>query len=348
MLSNNSGPHSSSFHEAHLTDLHAPRNVPAVSPADVTGVLTTTYGIYPKEHPKRIESYWDFNFKVATTIGPLFCKTYTHDRFEDARFHTDIMGKLTSEGMLVPAVIPSLDGKAVNELNGLPFIVQRFLPGESLSNVALTPPILAELGRTLAQIHNTLEGRIISGNRFKISSWDPRQHQLLFSRYDTAVANFSPRAQRAIDSLRVQTAEYLPLLREFPVGITHGDYHPGNILVAHQKIAAVLDFNEAIESWLVGDLGIALSYMNNEQIPLIACAQHLLAGYRTERPLTLIERAVLPLMIQLRAATRVIETTIDGGRESGHDIRLINYLNDPKILKCWLQELQEGSTRRTL
>jgi Ser/Thr protein kinase RdoA (MazF antagonist) len=314
----------------------------------VTRVLTTTYGIQPKGSPKRIDSYWDFNFKVATTIGPLFCKAYTHDRFEDARFHTDIMGKLTREGILVPAVVPSRDGKTVTELNGLPCIVQRFLPGESLSNLALTPPMLAELGRTLAQIHNTLEGRIISGNRFKISSWDPRQHQLLFSRYDTAVAKFSPRAQRAIDSLRVQTAEYHPLLREFPVGITHGDYHPGNILVAHQRIAAVLDFNEAIESWLVGDIGIALSYMNNERIPLIACAQHLLAGYRMERALTLIERAAIPLMIQLRAATRVIETTIDGGRESVHDLRLINHLNDPTILKCWLQELLEGSRGRAL
>lgn len=348
MLSNNSGPHSSSSHEGHFTDLHAPRNVPAVSPADVTRVLTSTYGIQPKGPPTRIDSYWDFNFKVATTIGPLFCKAYTHDRFEDARFHTDIMGKLTREGILVPAVVPSLDGKAVNVLNGLPCIVQRFLPGKYLSNVALTPSILAELGRTLAQIHNTLEGRIISGNRFKISSWDPRQHELLFSRYDAAVEQFSPRARRELDGLRVKASEYLPLLRELPVGITHGDYHPGNILVAHQRIAAVLDFNEAIESWLVGDLGIALSYMNNEQIPLITCAHHLLAGYRTERPLTLIERAVLPLMIQLRAATRVIETTIDGGQESGDDIRLIHHLNDPKILKHWLQELQEGRTRRLL
>lgn len=348
MLSNNSGPYSSSSHEGHVTNLHAPRNVPAVSPADVTRVLTTTYGIQPKGHPKRIDSYWDFNFKVATTIGPLFCKAYTHDRFEDARFHTDIMGKLTSEGILVPAVVPSRDGKTVNEMNGLPCIVQRFLPGESLSSVALTPHILAEIGRTLAQIHNTLEGRIISGNRFKISSWDPRQHDLLFSRYDAAVEKFSPSAQRELDGLRVKTSEYRPLLRELSVGITHGDYHPGNILVAHQRIAAVLDFNEAIESWLVGDLGIALSYMHNEEMPLIACGHHLLAGYRSERSLTLIERAVLPLMIQLRAATRVIETTLDGGQESGNDIVLIQHLNDPKNLKSWLQELQDGGTRRAL
>ena len=332
-------PHATSPDPGGITDLHAPRSVPPVSSRDVSHTLTSQYGIEPLGLPQRMESYWDFNFKVATPIGPLFCKAYTHDQFEDARFHADVLTKLASEGILVPPVVTSRHNATVGEINGLPFIVQRFLPGESLANLTLTRPMIFELGETLAQIHNSLEGRCISGNTFKRTSWDPRQHELLFSRFDAAVEHFSLQAQRELDTLRGKIAEFLPNLRELPTGITHGDYHPGNILVAHRKIAAVLDFNEAIDSWLLGDIGIALSYMNNQELPLLQCAKSFIAGYRSERPLALFERVFIPVLIQLRAATRLIETGLDSNRESREDLKLIRHLNDPKVFEDWVRAL---------
>jgi Ser/Thr protein kinase RdoA (MazF antagonist) len=334
MLSN-SHHNSPAPDHSRITDLHAPRTVPAVSADDVVRVLDSAYGLTATRHPQPLDSYWDYNFKVHTNIGNLFCKAYTHDQFEDARFHADVITKLSREGLLVPRLIPSRGGHPVCEINGLPFIVQRFLPGEVLANTELTPKLNHELGRTLAQIHNILEGRIVTGNKTKISSWDPRQHQLLFTRYEGALSLFSPRARKALDTVQVKTEALYPELRELPVGIAHGDYHPGNILVAHNTVAGVLDFNEAIESWHCGDIGIALSYLIQGEKDPIEIAKNFLNGYRAERDLTVYERVFIPLMIQLRACTRAIESKLAGGSASKSDINLIEYLNDPTTARAW-------------
>ena len=331
--------HSTPALHARITDLHAPREVPAVSAEDVTRVLRSEYGLVVNRPPDPLESYWDYNFKACTNIGPLFCKAYTHDQREDARFHADIIGKLSTEGILVPPIIPSQGGHAVSEVNGLPFIAQRFFPGETLAHTTISPKITYELGATLARIHNILEGRLVKGNTTKISSWDPQQHQLLFTRYEGSITSFSPRARKALDAVQLKTEALYPELRELPVGITHGDYHPGNILIAHNAITGILDFNEAMESWYVGDIGIALSYLIQGARDPLETTRTFVSGYQRERGLSLFERVFIPLMIQLRASTRAIESSLDGGTTPMSDIKIVEHFNDISVSSKWVNAL---------
>lgn len=339
MFSDTPSPHNTERASSSITNLHAPRTVPVVTAADVTRALHEAYDIKVLDVPHPLESYWDYNFKVQSRRGPLFCKTYTHDQLHDALFHADIIEKLASEGILVPPVIRTRDNKTIGEINGLPFIVQRFFPGDLLANIPLTQKIIRELGQTLAQIHNSLEGRKVIGNTFKVSSWDPRQYDLLFSRYNASRSKFSPRVKNQLDTLQMKTEALSPNLRELPMGIIHCDYHPGNILVAHNTIAGILDFNEAIQSWYAGDIGIALSYLMSGDISRIECATLFIEGYKKERELSVLERAFVPLMIQLRVATRVIESKLEGCATSRSDIDLLSYFNDHLVSRQWVNTL---------
>jgi homoserine kinase type II len=312
-----------------------PKVEQVVSADDVVVALENAYGLRVVGSPVAMESYWDFNFRVRTHVGAVFCKAYTHDSLHDAEFHASLIEVLANEGLPVPRVMRARGGQHVTSAAGLPFIVQEFLPGEGVSELPMTGRLLSELGRTLAQIHNAADGRRFRGNQTKITSWDPRQHDLLFARYEGAAERFSPRARKQIEGLRRSVDTRCGELDALPRGIIHGDYHPGNVLGVGQRIVGVIDFSEAINSWIIADLGICLSYLLHDREARFKTVATFLKGYLREGQLSRHERALLPTMIQLRAATRAIECKLDGGVSAAADLELIEFFSDPAVEDAW-------------
>jgi Ser/Thr protein kinase RdoA (MazF antagonist) len=320
-----------------ISNLHTPRITPGVTPEDITVVLRELYGLEATKHPSEIGGYWDFNFHVLTPAGAVLCKVYTHDSHRDAEFHADLMNTLSREGLPVSEVLRTREEQTVCSVASMPCIVQRWLPGVSMSELPITNERIYELGETLAQIHNASDGRRFAGSQTKITSWDPRQWELLFDRYEASVHRFSPYARKHLDVLHRKTLFLRDELNSLPQGIIHGDYHPGNVLGFKEGISGVVDFSEATHSWIVGDLGICLSYLMEEQETRFHRAAHFLTGYCQEAPLARTELALLPIMIQLRAATRAIESKLDGGVAERSEIELIEYFNQDLVEAKWLR-----------
>lgn len=327
-------------HRVHFPEIEGeqaamPRVDRVVSERDVVAALEGNYGLRVVGSPVPMESYWDFNFRVRTHVGAVFCKAYTHDSLHDAEFHVSLIDVLASEGLPVPRVLRASGGEPVTSAAGLPFIVQEFLPGEGVSELPMTSRLLNGLGRTLAQIHNAADGRRFRGNQTKTTSWDPRQHELLFARYDGAVERFSPRARKQIESLRRSVDARCGELDALPRAIIHGDFHPGNVLGVGQRIVGVVDFSEAISSWIIADLGICLSYLLHDREARFKTVAGFLNGYLQEGELSRRERVLLPTMIQLRAATRAIECKLDGGVSAAADLELIEFFSNSAVEEAW-------------
>lgn len=320
-----------------ITRLRTPQVLPIIAPEDITRALGEFYGLKVMKAPSAIGGYWDFNFHVRTAAEEVLVKVYTHDSCRDAQFHTDLINTLFREGLPVSEVLMTQSGQTVCSIAGMPYIVQRWLPGRSLSELPITLERIYELGKTLARIHNAADGRHFVGKQTKITSWDPRQWELLFDRYEASVHLFSPYARKHLDALYKKTVALREELDSLPKGIIHGDYHPGNVLGSDKGICGVVDFSEAMHSWLVADLGICLSYLMEERESRFRTAEHFLRGYYQEAQLSAPELALLPTMIQLRAATRAIETKLDGGVAERPEIELIEYFNRDAVEDKWIR-----------
>jgi Ser/Thr protein kinase RdoA (MazF antagonist) len=319
-----------------ITNLHTPRDIPLVTAEDIQRAIENDYGLAVTGAPSAVDGYWDFNFDALTSAGAVFCKVYTHDSHLDAQFHADVMNTLAEEGLPTAEVFRNRNGQTVSSIAGMPFIVQRRLPGVPLSELPTTSARIFDLGKTLGQIHNAADGRRFQGNHTKITSWDPRQRDLLFSRYEGAVERFSPHARKHLDALQRKTNLLREELDDLPQGVIHGDYHPGNVLGFEKGISGVVDFSEAMRSWTVADVGICLSYLMGEPHSRFITAAHFLTGYCEEAPLSRPELALLPTVIQLRAATRAIETKLDGGVAQNAEIELIEYFNRNSVEDKWI------------
>ncbi len=79
-----------------------------------------------------------------------------------------------------------------------------------------------------------------------------------------------------------------------PTGLIHGDLFPDNVIYHRDRIAAVIDFEEACRYFLAFDLGMALVGLLalSPNLP-ISTHRPLVDGYQSVRPLTNAEKRSL-------------------------------------------------------
>jgi Ser/Thr protein kinase RdoA (MazF antagonist) len=87
-----------------------------------------------------------------------------------------------------------------------------------------------------------------------------------------------------IASARAWAISFVETLKErpgLPTSLAHGDYFPGNVLIAHDRVAAVIDWEEARPDWVTWDLACALGTFCavDERLDAEACARFV-AAYR--------------------------------------------------------------------
>jgi Ser/Thr protein kinase RdoA (MazF antagonist) len=71
--------------------------------------------------------------------------------------------------------------------------------------------------------------------------------------------------------------------RRLPAGLTHGDYFPGNVLIAGDEVAAIVDWEEARPDWLSWDLANAAGSFCTcaDELDRSACGRFV-AAYRAD------------------------------------------------------------------
>ncbi len=118
-------------------------------------------------------------------------------------------------------------------------------------------------------------------------------------------------------------------LRDWPAGVIHGDWHPGNMMYRNGKVVAVIDYDSARISQRVIDLAngaLQFSILGGKQVENWPDeidekrAGAFLAGYQSERPVADRERTCLPnLMMEALISESVLPIAATGsfGRHQG-------------------------------
>ena len=92
------------------------------------------------------------------------------------------------------------------------------------------------------------------------------------------------------------------IAKDLPRGLIHGDIFSDNLVIANNKLVAILDFEEACNYYYVFDIGMAIvgCCVHGEEVDWDA-ARILIEGYETVRKLSQTETQQIPLMAEYAA-----------------------------------------------
>jgi Ser/Thr protein kinase RdoA (MazF antagonist) len=168
-----------------------------------------------------------------------------------------------------------------------------------------------QLGLRSAQLvgrmHLALAGKALPGRR--APSRDPWRRVTAFLESDLT---HEPVFARLLDPLRDIQERLAPVYAEptgMPFGLVHNDVGPTNLLLDDDgTIAALLDFDDCMQTFLAYELGaITSNFGNDEQRrPDVSRLADLVNAYDAVRPLNLRERALIPDLLAVGAAAEGI------------------------------------------
>lgn len=188
-----------------------------------------------------------------------------------------------------------------------------WLPGELLLNVATGPVELAALGDVFGRVTRAL-GSFVDDGVAPPSAWNlqtvPRLTTLLADFPNDAVAEAITRFNKRV----------VPLVDRLPVQFIHNDFNPGNVLVDRADprfVVGILDFGDAVRSFRVAELAVALSYQLSPFRHNWTDLAPMIEAFMQHVPLNETEVALIPDLVAARFAQRILIKSWAAQRENG-------------------------------
>ena len=248
------------------------------------------------------------NFLLETEVGRYILTLYERRvRAEDLPYFLNLLTWLADHGFPSARPVPDRAGRTLKTVRGKPAALVEFLIGISVRRP--TAAHCREAGAGLARLH--LAGEGYPGRRendLGQAAWAP-----MFARLWDAAETLKP---GLADTIRADL-DYLgrDWPRALPTGVIHADFFPDNVFFRDGKFAAAFDFYFACDDAYAYDLAVALNawcFEPDGSFNLTA-GRSMLAGYQAHRPLTVEERAALPILARGAAMRFFLTRLADWG-----------------------------------
>ncbi len=219
-------------------------------PAEEMAELVLQFGAGNLISAKGIaEGVENSNYLVETTKGRFIFTVY-EKRVDtaDLPFFMAMIDHLVAKGCPVPASLKTADGSATISHKGKSMAMMEFMPGLSVSHP--TPEQALSAGRALGQLHAALKDFTLNRpNTLGLDGWLD-----LAERCGDDLDKIQP-------GLKQRVAEECAFLRaHWPAGldksVIHADLFPDNVLMAGDKVCAVIDFYFACTEIRAWDLAV--------------------------------------------------------------------------------------------
>jgi homoserine kinase type II len=256
--------------------------------AEALGEFLARYDVGELVSAKGIaEGVENSNYLVDTTRGR-FILTLYEKRVEadDLPFFMAMLDHLAERGQPVPPAIKDRAGVEIQELQGRPACLIKFLPGVSLSHP--TPAQALAAGRAMGEMHAALaDFEPVRANSMGADTWLP-----LFERCGRALDEIEPgfhdKLGRATEAVVAGWGA-----GDLPVATIHADLFPDNVLVQNSQVTGLIDFYFACTDIRAYDLAVmasAWAFDATGRLHFPAIGDALIAGYQESFGLTEPER----------------------------------------------------------
>ncbi len=244
------------------------------------------------------------NFSLRTSTGD-FILTLYEKRVDPAElpWFLGLMEHLARRGITCPQPVRARDGDALRHLAGRPACVTTFLPGVWPRRVRTSH--CAPLGDALAALHLAGSGYGAERpNALGPAGWRPLLDRCL-PRADEVQPGLARQLAGALDHILAHWPTALPR------GHIHADLFPDNVFFLDGALSGLIDFYFAATDLFAYDLAVCLNawcFEPDMQFN-VTKARAMLNAYAARRPLSVEERAALPVLCQ-GAAIRFLLTRL--------------------------------------
>jgi len=234
----------------------------------------------------------DQNFLLTTASGEKFVLKISNSLEDETllQAQSDAMMHVGQRVSFCQRLVPSVEGRLIERVTSAGdtnlIRLATHLPGVPLGDAqGHSSEMLRDLGYKLAQ----LDVALLDFDRAAIHRdfhWDLANWQTVIGTYSKLISDELLRGM-VMDYAKVFETEVAPVLRRLRTSVIHGDTNDYNILIndEHSEIVGIIDFGDMVDSYIVGDLSIALAYvLLNNDAPLLTATQ-VFAGYHQVLPL---------------------------------------------------------------
>ena len=228
------------------------------------------------------------NYLVDTTGGRYILTLYEKRvAADDLPFFMALLDHLDAKGLPVPPAIKDRDGREIQELEGRPACLIKFLSGVSLSHP--TPAQALAAGDAMGAMHRAVaDFAPVRTNSMGIETWRP-----LFERCGRSLDEIAPGLYDDLGTALDHVEADWPGTA-FERSAIHADLFPDNVLMLGDRVTGLIDFYFACTDIRVYDLAVmhtAWSFDAKGGSYDAAVGDALIAGYERHFPLSTLERA---------------------------------------------------------
>ncbi len=261
--------------------------------AEAMAAFLTRYDVGDLVSAKGIaEGVENSNYLVDTTNGRFILTLYEKRvQAADLPFFMALLDHLADKGLPVPPAIKDCLGVEIQELEGRPACLIKFLPGVSVTTP--TPEQALATGHALGRMHNALADFTPTRlNALGLAGW----HQLA-DRCGAELDLIAPGlGQHVADELAWLDAHWP---NDLPESVVHADLFPDNVLMRGNAVGGIIDFYFACTEVRAWDLAVthsAWSFAPDGTGYRAEIGDALIAGYEGSFGLSDAERAAFPAL----------------------------------------------------
>jgi Ser/Thr protein kinase RdoA (MazF antagonist) len=182
-----------------------------------------------------------------------------------------------------------------------------WLAGMPLANLENpTPGLRRDIGRALGRLDLALADFDHPGAHRPLV-WDVARLLELHPLLDAVADDLKPLVASGLQAFESRVA---PRLAELPQGVIHNDANDYNILVEDRPggpvLTGLIDFGDMVHTILVAEPAIACAYAMLDNDDPLAARDDLVAGYEDARPLSDLEKDLLPDLIVARLCNSLL------------------------------------------
>jgi homoserine kinase type II len=241
-----------------------------------------------------VRGWLNRKWKLTTTKGVYLLKSYHPDRYrlynESAlkrALHWQV--ELHTLGLLCPQILTHREEQLQVTASGQRFVVMTFCHGDRMVPGRASMQEMYSLGIATGQMHAALLslGGVPTEATFFIPSVSERTNhwvQVLLAMETSGKQHLSPFAMR---QLRATESFDIGAFEGAEIGWAHRDLWADNILVADDRLSAILDFDRVNRDYLELDVARAIISGALDGVAFnVPAARAFLDGYRTQRNFT--------------------------------------------------------------
>ncbi|MFJ8531485.1 phosphotransferase enzyme family protein [Bacillus sp. NPDC094106] len=267
-------------------------------------ILKLMNEIYPVDFIK-VKSVTNEMYQCISEQGDYFVRITNYKTYEEQLEEVKYTDFLYREGLGVPPIITSLNGKLVEKITldkELFIVLYKAASGIHLPRSQWNSSVLKKLGQQIGRLHRLSK---------KFESIEPIKH--INDWYDNEEYSFLTYIPKEEGIIREFAHEILSSIKKLPkspsnYGLIHGDLWLENILVENDLNLTMIDFQDCEKHFYIFDLAVPIysaleySFVGNGNIVDYgkSITQAIVDGYQEENEISKEMIDKLPLFIKLK------------------------------------------------